>query len=217
MANAAIFRGRARRQSEGDGATPLALLAQSPPIAFLVNEFWILSWNASVQRALKHGASVDAAHRMSFRSHVIDFCHNKIMDAYLGEISADTHCAHIQAIRTFANDHPTGRQLARPYTIGNAQKLLNLQLKYFWCAGLAPRPPHCPVDRIILSHTRLRDSVAWTRIDDIQEYHTAIDAIQETAGDMHIADWELATFDRRMHAPLRPPAGRHNYQAEPYP
>ena len=55
------------------------------------------------------------------------------------------------------------------YKIGVAQRLLNLQLKYLWCIGIAGEPPNCPVDRVMINKTYLKNQVAWTKIEDIRE------------------------------------------------
>ena len=79
-------------------------------------------------------------------------------------------------------------------------KLLNLQLKYLWCAGMVKKPPHCPVDRIILEKTKLRGKCNWTEIDSIERYEEVIQVFTEQAdseGFKHIADWELCNYSRR--------------------
>lgn len=86
--------------------------------------------------------------------------------------------------------------MKKVYNIGIAQKLLNLQLKYLWCAGFIGVPPHCPVDRIIISKTYLRDRFNWTQIDGISEYQKAIEAIRSVAQHKSIAVWELENYDR---------------------
>jgi len=179
------------------GKSDFATILAQPTAAFLVGEMWILSWNASVQRASKYGRGISDRDRMRFRADVIDYCQSAILGAYLSPVTVDDHLSNIQALRDHVRNHAIGRRLERPYSIGNAQKLLNLQLKYLWCAGLISKPPHCPVDRIVLGHTHLRNKLAWTRIDSIGEYLRAIAAIREVARGMDLADWELANFDRR--------------------
>ncbi len=89
--------------------------------------------------------------------------------------------------------------LAAGYRIGHAQKTLNLVLKYRWCLGLVPEPPHCPIDRIVLSKTTLANKLNWTEMDRIEEYDEAIRAVRvcAQATGQSIARWELATFERR--------------------
>ena len=163
---------------------------------FLRNEFWILSWNASVQRAVKYAKDRTEKDRRSFRDYVIEHCNREIIPRYDKGQTEPEHIANIVELRDVALAYRDKGLLISPYNIGVAQKLLNLQLKYLWCAGLVGIPPHCPVDRIILSHTGLRNRVNWTHITTVSEYEQAIEAIKEKAGGKPIAEWELTTYDR---------------------
>jgi hypothetical protein len=168
-----------------------------PKAEFLRNEFWILSWAGSVQRALRYAKNVSEAERREFRESIIRFCNEEIIPCYKKTTLEDKHIENIVRIRDYATQQDRGLLLAKPYNIGIAQKLLNLQLKYLWCAGYIERPPHCPVDRIILSKTRLKDKMNWTQITTIDEYMKVISAIRDSAGSQHIADWEIEAFNRR--------------------
>lgn len=83
------------------------------------------------------------------------------------------------------------------YKYGVAQKLLNLALKYYWCLGYIPEPPHCPVDRIIIDKTQLKGKVNWTEIEDEHEYRQVIEAVRKIAGTESLARWELLNYGRR--------------------
>lgn len=84
------------------------------------------------------------------------------------------------------------------YRIGIAQKLLNLQLKYLWCFGDVPEPPHCPIDRVMINKTRLKGQVAWTKIKDLNTYRQVIAALKEAASPsgLSLARWEFESYDR---------------------
>ena len=86
------------------------------------------------------------------------------------------------------------------YRYSSAQKLLNLYLKYQWCLGHVAEPPHCPVDRIVLSMTSLKNKANWTEIDSRHEYMQLIDAIREQADrdGLSIAAWEMTNYRRRQ-------------------
>lgn len=169
----------------------------SNQVEFLINEFWILSWNASVQRALKYDKSALDAERQQFRESVVNCCMDNIIPHYKSPTSEQEHLRNIVKIRDYAMQCSRESFFELPYNIGIAQKLLNLQLKYMWCAGYIKKPPHCPVDRIILSKTELKGKMNWTQIETIDEYEKAILAIRKEAGSQDIADWELDVFDRR--------------------
>jgi hypothetical protein len=164
---------------------------------FLKNEFWILSWNASVQRALKYNPKKTVSERVKFREHLIEYCDKEIIPKYIDGQSEIEHLSNIMRVCDEANKYNDCDLLSKPYNIGIAQKLLNLQLKYLWCAGLVKQPPHCPVDRIILSKTSLKNKLNWTQIETLGEYKKAIQAIVHTANGMPIALWELEEYNRR--------------------
>jgi len=164
---------------------------------FLRNEFWILSWNASVQRAVRYAKSKTEKDRRAFRQFVIEHCERVIIPRYKNGQTEAEHVANVVELRDIASSYRDQELLAKPYNIGVAQKLLNLQLKYLWCANLVEIPPHCPVDRIILGYTRLKNQVNWTTMTCVSEYEEVVEAIRATAGDTPIAIWELATYDRR--------------------
>ncbi len=165
---------------------------------FLQGEFWILSWNASVQRALRYGKNKSSAEHSAFRDYIIKHCDEVIIPRYLNTQSEAQHLDNIRELFKVASSYPDEELLARPYNIGITQKLLNLQLKYLWCAGFIGMPPHCPVDRIILNYTKLKNKMNWTQITSISEYQEAIEAIREVSESRPLAIWELEIYDRKM-------------------
>jgi len=76
---------------------------------------------------------------------------------------------------------------------------MNLALKYDWCIGAVPEPPHCPVDRIIISKTKYSGLVNWIRITSRHEYQAVIEEIKKLAAkaELSVPVWELKTFARR--------------------
>ncbi len=165
---------------------------------FLQSEFWILSWNASVQRALRYGKNKSEAERSVFRDYIIKHCDEVIIPRYSNTQSEEQHLDNILELLKVASSYPDKELLAKPYNIGITQKLLNLQLKYLWCAGFVEMPPHCPVDRIILNYTKLKNKMNWTQITTISDYQKAIEAIREVSGTTPLAVWELETYDKKM-------------------
>lgn len=169
----------------------------SKQIEFLQSECWILSWNASVQRAVSYKKNINEKERKGFRQSIVNFCEEVILPSYIFEQSEEQHIANIVHLRDYAQDCAGSHLLAKPYSIGVSQKLLNLQLKYLWCLNLIRMPPHCPIDRIVLSHTTLKNRMNWTEISSVSEYRQIIEAIRSVAGDNPIAQWELYAYDRR--------------------
>jgi hypothetical protein len=143
------------------------------------------------KRSAKPAARDDARNRL--REILIDIeC--KYAERILSE---DKHIKFIESTaKTLSKDLGAFLRKGR-FRIGIAQKLINLHLKYLWCAGLIEEPPHCPIDG------RIRDIAGiaynWTRSDDITEYKAAIKSLRAIANakKMRVAAWELAVFNRR--------------------
>ncbi len=79
--------------------------------------------------------------------------------------------------------------------IGSTQKIVNLYLKLLWCANLAPEPPHCPMDGVVIRDLLKRNDL-WTELDDICEYKELIQLCREAANNKTIAGWELVEYAR---------------------
>ena len=179
---------------------------------FLRSEFWTQSWNGSVQihRQLyndpknKDVEKIDKGiakkfkdDKIEFRKCLIKFCEDGLLPMYESQgVFESVHCQNIEELKKHANSCPYKHVLFEShYNIGVAQKLLNLRLKYLWCAGKIARPTHCPVDGIILRHVKWPGE-PWTRWECIDEYKAAIAWIKKSTGNKHIADWELYTFNK---------------------
>jgi hypothetical protein len=125
--------------------------------------------------------------REQFRSNWADLI-RKEAKAYgkpLRPISDEEHCAAIERIcgnlsAQFGEILSGGR-----LRFGTSQKAFNLYLKYLWALGEIERPPHCPIDSIILARIGFADS--WTKSDSPEDYMRWINKIREQ---MTLADWE---------------------------
>ena len=168
---------------------------------FLVSEFWMLSWNASVQRVELYNENTSANEKKEFRNRVIDWLSQKLLEQYSSEISSGKHEENLEKLMQKGSEF--GKDILKddkyPYPLGVAQKLLNLQLKYLWCYNITAKPPHCPVDRIIMEKLPLKDRKPWTKIKELPEYQTIIRELEKIAAQngQSLADWELAEFRRR--------------------
>ena len=167
---------------------------------FITAELWILSWNASVQRANIYADSGVSESRKVFRDSVIDYAESYLIPVYKDPVNENRHLQSILSLSDFGTQSGHLLLTSEGYRIGIAQKLLNLQLKYLWCLSLIPEPPHCPIDRIILGKTALKDAMNWTEISTIEDYQRAIDAVRTLADSrgLSIAEWELQVYDRRQ-------------------
>lgn len=84
---------------------------------------------------------------------------------------------------------------AKQITFGTVQKLVNLYLKYLWCANQIDFiPPHCPVDRQVLKAVEWTGK-PWPKMGKT-DYQRAIEQItQKIVGRSEsIAGWELENW-----------------------
>lgn len=89
-----------------------------------------------------------------------------------GKVTEENHMALISALADrISQQHEPSLYQGR-FRYGVAQKLVNINLKYFWAAGLIPEPPHCPIDGIIRELAGL--NYDWTTDDSAAEYEDAI-------------------------------------------
>ncbi len=63
---------------------------------------------------------------------------------------------------------------------GNAQKFVNLFLKYMWVMGLCPEPPHFPVDSVIQKEIHGFKTLKWTNMG-MGQYAEVINAARRVA------------------------------------
>ena len=170
-------------------------------LEFVKNELWILAWAASVQRAklYRPGLAPGSSEADIFRDNVIKFLTEKIIPQYVDGCSEEEHYRNISALIAYANEIDPGILDKAGYKYGVAQKLLNLALKYHWCLGLIDEPPHCPVDRIIISKTSYCGKTNWTQITEKSQYEEIIGEVKAMAGrkELSIPKWELTHYSRR--------------------
>lgn len=165
----------------------------------------MLAWNASVQRAniyrkqSKAGKYADDKQRKEFRRLIIRYVRREILPQYSNaQVLPELHIQNLQNLVRIGTGFGS-KVLKQDYKLGVAQKFLNLILKYHWCMGWIEEPPHCPVDRIILSKTHQKGKLNWTEINDMKAYKIAIDAINKkaTKKGLSLAEYELKVFSRR--------------------
>lgn len=113
-------------------------------------------------------------------------------------IGDERHIENIRRIgRTVTASHAPVLRDGK-FRIGSAQKALNLHLKYRWCLGEIPVPPHCPFDSYVLRAIPGWRTRSWTGIDSIPEYTSLVAAARAVAGELSLADWELAVYNNAM-------------------
>ena len=114
---------------------------------------------------------------------------------YTEPVADSEHVASIENLATELSTEYRDVLYKGRFRIGSAQKVLNTYLKYLWCTGKIPTPPHCPFDSVIISKLDGCEHIKWTRLDRISEYRQLVSAAREKAGVKTIAQWELKTFN----------------------
>lgn len=169
---------------------------------FLKNQFWALTIAASFARAKVYIKKVDwkQANDESFESKKNLFkkeLFNKVEDLVnryyiLGEVSTDKHTQLILEIKNWSIEHKKILK-AGEIKFGIAQKLLNLYLKYLWCANIIKyTPPHFPLDRMIQRNKQL---INWTELNDSVLYNFKINQIHAGSDK---AVWELIKYNNLL-------------------
>ena len=170
---------------------------------FLRSEFRMLSFMGASQHVAIYAEGSDEGIRKAFRAGLYTKLESFAQPYSRAEFDEDEHIANVQRFAGELSDEFGSTLKGRRFLIGPAQKALNLYLKYLWCAGWIPRPPHCPVDAIVLSEAN-HAGIRWSRMDSMQAYLEAIAVLRQAAGDVPLAEWEL---DAWRNAKSRPSTG----------
>jgi hypothetical protein len=169
--------------------------------AFLADEIFSMTLMGTVQRGKLYRDSSTETQRDAFRR-ALRFALEGLVEQYMQGISDDEHLANIDKLAQMLSEaHPGALNNSR-FRIGSAQKALNLYLKYMWCLGRIPTPPHCPFDSFVLSRVSGCQNVKWTQLDSLSEYERIVDCATSVAGDVSLAEWELHLYNALQ--PARP-------------
>ena len=167
-----------------------------PQQGFLKDEIWLLTFNGAFQRNKVYIKNTIEKQRKSFREGLRGYIEDVIHPAYQKKVNDQNHGAYIISIidytRSFSHLLNNGE-----LNVGAVQKLLNLSLKYYWCLGWLPEPPHFPVDSRIQKCIPAKSRKNWTAINSLEEYRTIIDCARGLLiKSESIATWELYKFKR---------------------
>jgi hypothetical protein len=166
---------------------------------FILNSIWSMTTSAAFQRAniynveLKDSTATQKR-KVQFKNELYAIV-NDLLPVYRQEGKMDdaAHCNAIQEISNYQNDLLANGHL----NFGIAQKILNLYLKFLWCMGKIPMPPHCPVDRMIQEKLKI-SVVNWTT-DIISDtiYLAIIQRIRDKAQGEPLATFELEVYGKK--------------------
>jgi hypothetical protein len=172
-------------------------------IFFIKNQFWQLTIAASFQRAYVYTKDAKEETKKKFKKELFNYVEKLIENKYnIKKVEDDEHLATIKAIQKMTNVYGgilndtlilNGRTVmfAKQLRFGICQKILNLYLKYLWCAGLIKfEPPHFPLDRLVQGKNV---NVNWTELDDAKEYRKIINVLHPK---VNKAQWELEEYNK---------------------
>jgi hypothetical protein len=164
-------------------------------LKFLRRELLSSSWSASVQHNPTYLKSAEQVTIGKFRDAMFSYLLSQIEPLYQGQITDEQHFINIEALMKYAEEKGRSVLMGGKYKAANAQKLLNLYLKYLWCAGLVETPPHCPVDSIILAKAKIHGK-SWTKMLSVDDYREVISLLKKVVN-VPLAPWELQVYSRR--------------------
>lgn len=172
--------------------------------AFIEDELFGLTLQGTVQRSGLYRAGLTEGDRKAFQSGLKTWL-TKLLEHYRNSVDEQQHCANIEDLANslsaeYAQVLADGRM-----KIGHAQKALNLYLKYMWCAGRIPEPPHCPFDRIVLQFVPECKNMLWTRLDSMADYNRIVERSKIAAAGQSLSVWELEIYNRSQRPLLKAP------------
>ena len=129
-----------------------------------------------------------------------------------------THIGHIVELKEAVIDEHGDELRGDRMRFGRAQKLLNMYLKYMWCANEdGVSPPHCPFDGIIIrrliseqafnggiehlqkqgEHKNIRH---WIKSDNPDDYCIWLSAAEKVRGNDYrsLSEWELVAYSEEV-------------------
>jgi predicted house-cleaning noncanonical NTP pyrophosphatase (MazG superfamily) len=165
---------------------------------FLHDELFSLTLMAAVQRGKTYRENTLERERKQFHQELQRRL-EEIAAEYLTDKTDEEHEKSICWLAdTLSSSHSAVLRAGR-FRIGNAQKALNLFLKYLWCLEEIPPPPHCPFDFGIINKFKrtLPPGVPtkWTELDRIEHYREYVNAARTLAHPHSLAKWELEIYN----------------------
>jgi hypothetical protein len=163
---------------------------------FLGDEFFGLTFMATVQRAKVYAGDVGDKEKSAFRRALRSQL-DVLAKLYREGVSEETHVQNIGGLSDSISISHAHILRNDRFRIGLAQKALNLYLKYLWCADKITMPPHCPFDARVIAKLRGYHGPTWTALDNRIDYLALVEAAKTEAGNLSLAAWELQLFNIR--------------------
>jgi len=163
---------------------------------FILDELFTLTLAGTVQRSGLYKEGTTEKDRKPFQDSL-----RKLLEEMAGEyehgVAEEKHVENIQRLADELSAKHEDVLAEGGMRIGHAQKALNLYLKYLWCLGEIPVPPHCPLDAIVLGQVKGCETEHWTRMRTIEEYAEVIGKVRRAAGGQSLAQWELENYGKQ--------------------
>lgn len=159
---------------------------------FLRWQFFMLTISASFRRGNVYKKDVIEDKKKAFRKSLY-FELNYMADNHE---SFKTQEALISSISFIMQQSKSYDQILQGQGLrfGTCQKLVNLYLKYLWCAGIITEPPpHFPLDRLIQRGSK---KINWTFLEDSESY---VARINELCPKDNKAEWELLEYNKQFY------------------
>ncbi|MCF8414587.1 MAG: hypothetical protein K9G44_14335 [Melioribacteraceae bacterium] len=163
-------------------------------LVFLMNRAFVNTINASISRANVYDGHPDQNDRIELKNYIKEYLVNLLNEYQDHNVGDEAHIGNIISFKEGVSDNFEFLLNNGELTLGVSQKIINLYLKWTWCLGQINTPPHFPIDRNLLSHLGI--NLAWTRLNDTNEYFNIIDAAREILEeDQTLASWELDLWE----------------------
>lgn len=198
---------------------------------FLRNEFFLMSWLAAFQRNKtfksldeiknKNEKEIIESGKTKFKKEMQQAIYKMLPQYAEEEISPERHHENIKSLMSlskdfsdiFSSNDDKNENSIGTLNAGTAQKLLNMMLKYCWCAGWIKMPPEMPIDShnlttlSQLAKKQGKDDLKeefkklnWTSLETTPEYKDWIKKIKDVVGKEPLATWELSNWSRTFDA-----------------
>lgn len=164
---------------------------------FIDDEIFSLTLMATVGRAKVYKPDISESARRPFQKS-LRLQLEDISRGYLTRVSEDEHINNIVKLACYLTEHHSNLLQGEEFRIGAAQKALNLYLKYLWCLGRIPEPPHCPFDFQIIKRLPNYKGSSWTSMTRREDYADVVNAAKLKADGVSLAVWELETYNNSL-------------------
>lgn len=169
---------------------------------FLRNQFWILTIQAAFSRAYVYKPnslkeSKNETDRQQFKQKLFEYVESDIL-----KLVTKANGSPEAIFRAISNLKDYSKEIYSEYLtggslkIGVCQKIINLYLKYLWCANkINFTPPHFPLDRLIQENSLKKVLLNWTELDELKGENSYEEVINKLQTNSNKAEWELIKYN----------------------